>query len=92
MQGLVLSPGARYPRYATNTYTRPTIFLKVVQLQYMELSKLGFASSLPRKQDDRITKSAFPQERRVSLLAFSSHLYMLGAGEGICEYPCVICR
>jgi len=30
MQGLVLSPGAGYPRYATNTHT--TDFLKVVKL------------------------------------------------------------
>jgi len=55
----------------------------------MELSKLGFTSSLSRK-DERITKSAFPQGRRVRLPAFFSH-YMLGAEKGICEYPLVIC-
>jgi len=51
----------------------------------MELSKPGFASSLSRK-DERIAKSAFLQGRLVNLPAFSLH-YMLGAGEGICEYP-----
>jgi len=70
VQGLILFPSTGYPRYATNTHT--TVFLKVLQLQYMELSKLGFASSLSRK-DDRITKSAFPRGQWVSLLAFFSH-------------------
>jgi len=51
---------------------------------YMEFSKPGFASS-PSRKDERIAKSAFPQGRRVSLMAFFSH-YMLGAEEEICEY------
>jgi len=89
LQGLVLSPDAGYSRYAANTHL--LIFLFFWKFcNYMELSKLGFVSSLSRK-DERIAKSAFPQGRRVSLPALFSH-YILGVGKGICEYPLVICR
>jgi len=47
-------------------------------MQYLELSKPGFARSLSRK-DERIAKSNFLQGRRVSLPAIFLH-YMLVAG------------
>jgi len=82
LHGLVLSPG---------TGTLATLLKPRKLCNYMELSKLDFASSLSRK-DERIAKSAFsPQGRRVCIPVFFLH-YMPGVGEGFCEYPLVICR
>jgi len=87
MQGLVLSPGAGYPRYATDTHT--LVYERCVIIWSLANQAL-ITSNLSRK-DERIAKSTFSQRQQVSFPTFLSH-YMLNAKEEISEYPLVIYR
>jgi len=66
MQGLVLSPGAGYPRYATDTHT---LVYERCEIIWSLANQALITSSLSRK-DERIAKVLSPKRQQVSFPAF----------------------